>query len=81
MPETRVLVNFARFESQTEFLMEFLDDSAWFCLEKFKNQDFWSNSVRFGSRNGILTKFLNDSASFLLEKLKNHIILIKSLNI
>ena len=36
MPETRVLVDFACFGSKTEFLMKFLDDSAWFCVEESK---------------------------------------------
>ena len=29
---------FAHFGSETDFLMKFLDDSAWFCLEKLKKR-------------------------------------------
>ena len=32
--------NFACFGFKTEFLTKFLDDSAWFCLEKLKNHVF-----------------------------------------
>merc|ERR1711924_281721 len=39
-PETRLLVNFARLGTKTEFLMTFLDDSAWFCVEELKKHVF-----------------------------------------
>ena len=44
MPETRLLINFARFRSKTEFLMKFLDDSAWFCVKKSNKHCFSLNS-------------------------------------
>ena len=30
-------LNFARFGTKAEFLTKFLNDSAWFCVEKLKN--------------------------------------------
>ena len=45
MPETRLLVNFARFGSKTEFLIKFLDDSAWFCVEKLTKHSFVKDFV------------------------------------
>ena len=47
MPETRLLVNFACFGSKTEFLMEFLDDSAWFCVEELKTHVFVHQKTLF----------------------------------
>ena len=39
--------NFAHFGSKTDFLMKFLDDSAWFCLEKLKNMFFQGKTLTF----------------------------------
>ena len=44
MSKVRFFFNFARFGSKTEFLTKFLDDSAWFCLEKLNNMFF---SIKF----------------------------------
>ena len=51
MPETRLVVNFARFGSKTEFLTKFLDDSAWFCVEEIKNIVFLQKNIIFYQKN------------------------------
>ena len=53
MPETRVLVNFARFGSKTEFLMKFLNDSAWFCVEELKKQGFPLKHIIFDQKTDL----------------------------
>ena len=40
--------NFARFGSKTKFLTKFLDDSAWFLLEKLKKHVILTKSVLYG---------------------------------
>ena len=38
--------NFAHFGSKTDFLMKFIDDSAWLCLEKLKKRGFETNKFQ-----------------------------------
>ena len=61
MPETRVLVNFARFGVKTEFLMKFLDDSAWFCVEELKKYGFPLKNIIFDEKMDLDPKSLEKS--------------------
>ena len=38
--------NFVCFGSKTEFLTKFLDDSAWFCVEKLKKHGFGTKNLK-----------------------------------
>ena len=51
MPETRLLVNFACFGFKTEFLMKFLNDSAWFCVEEPKKIRLWDKNIKTHIKN------------------------------
>ena len=44
---SKVRVNFARSGSKTDFLMKFLDDSAWFRLETLKKHVFSIKTLIF----------------------------------
>ena len=41
--EVRVLVQFCKFHFKNEFFTKFLNDSAWFCVEKLKKQGYETN--------------------------------------
>ena len=43
-------LGFPYFGFQTDFLMEFLDDSAWFCLEKLKKHVFQPKTLKLHTR-------------------------------
>ena len=43
--------NFARFGSRTKFLKKFLDDSAWFCVERLKKHSFETKKLKNRFRN------------------------------
>ena len=47
MPDFRLLVEFCMFWVQICFLMKFLDDSAWFCVEESKNIVFLQKNIVF----------------------------------
>ena len=42
--------NFACFNSKTEFLTKFLNDSAWFCVEKLKKHGFETKKLQIRSQ-------------------------------
>ena len=46
MSEVRVWSNFARFGSKIELLTKFLNDSAWLCLVKLKNQSLSTKNLK-----------------------------------
>ena len=43
--------NFACFVFKIRFLKKFLDDSAWFCLEKLKKTRLWNKALQMGKKN------------------------------
>ena len=43
--------NFAHVGSKANLLMKFLDDSAWFCLEKLKNMFFQPETLIFNQKS------------------------------
>ena len=51
-----VFLRFPHFGSKTDFLMKFLNDSAWLCLEKLKNICFQPKTFIFDKNQTIQSK-------------------------
>ena len=50
LPSEGFWSNFACFGFKTDFLMKFLNDSAWFCLEKLKKHVFQPKALIFDQK-------------------------------
>ena len=59
-PRSGFWSNFACFGSKTYFLMQFLNDSAWFCMEKVKKHSFETkNKKKIKNTKRNLRKYVN----------------------